>query len=117
MSRTLRRKHYESENPKSRGFKTAGFYTEYDHYCETSNGHGGYWIFREPTQQERDRKYWLIHSESKDGNARGPGRWYKQRKEKLNRRANTRELHRYLTRDYEPFFTDNPKKNWDSYYW
>lgn len=93
MSRTFRRKNFEQNRPR-RGRE---FYLICDTFVNTGNGHEGYWIMREPTKAEFDKKYYWIHGESKGPNAWSPSRSsYRAPHEACFRMKNKQELCRYL---------------------
>lgn len=101
MSRTFRRKGYESANRYwKEGTKVAGFYTEYDvehtSYVEDGTPKYGYLCkYRKPTRHEHNKQYWGIHG---DGRYRDYGRdyYFLNNLQKRHRMAVKTELFRYL---------------------
>lgn len=109
MSRTFRRKNYElCQNRSScrKGRRVNGFYTEWDHYQVTGNGHSGHWVFRPMSPAERNKEYWRIHGESKHHNAWGPHRFLRNRWHADIERVNDTQLRRHLDSagEYDPVF-------------
>ena len=119
MSRTYRRKNYEAENQTSwhrRGSKIAGFYTVIDHEWSVVDD---VWhlthTLREPTAEELKRKRYTAHGESRHGNDRSPGIWYRNNRMRQNRRLTRQELSRFMRfDDYEPMVEREPRSClWD----
>ena len=113
MSKTIRRKGYESTAKKVHGSKTAGYFTIQE----------GWWFyynksdevtFREPTRQEYFKAFWKLHGDSQR-NAWCPSRSYRHPRTVENRMINKQELIKWLkNEDYEPLFEDNPRSClWD----
>lgn len=96
MSRTIRRTNFEkvqqSRKSHNSGQSYGGFYTTWDEFRMTGNGHSGFPVFRPMTKQERNRRYWEIHGESKHSNAYGPNRYYRNKAERKSRQYNKAEL-------------------------
>lgn len=121
MSRTFRRKHYETEVGVStwNSKKVAGYYTEWDIYWADDPTDPKYQIrveeHRKPTREEYYRKYWWIHGESKTAYSWSPGPDNRRNREIENRRLNKTELHKWLrNEEYEPLFEENPRScGWD----
>jgi len=117
MSRTFRRKNYELTNPNSWGFKTAGYYTEYD-YSVVESGYViryGVERYRAPTKHEYHKHYWRIHGDS-HRNLWSPGKYYRWWREKENRSINNEELFKTISdlENHEGIFEENPRScHWD----
>lgn len=100
MSRTIRRKNYESTQNTSwdkQGSKTAGYYTE----CEYARWSIRPISFREPTKEEYWHKYRAIHADGRswDWNLRS---YLKRYSNKMVRRLNDAQLHKWVGNpDYE----------------
>ena len=114
MSRTVRRKNSSRTHGRGGhyipdGFKTAGYYTEYDGNWSYSDK-----VFREPTKRERFDTWKLLHGESPNGNAFSPGREYRKMRMRENRSINKQELVRWMKNPetYEPLFEYDPRSCW-----
>ena len=114
MSRTIRCKNH----PWGRFYrytKIAGVYTQRDYVRDKTSPLYGHYIYREPTKEERVNQYLWMHGESRDNNARSPGKWYRRNREIKLRRASERELQLFMIDpdNYEPMVEFHPR----SCYW
>ncbi len=121
MSRTVRRKNSKRTHGRGGhwipdGFKTAGYYTEYDCHFEWNepDWDGPRYTYREPTKTERFKTWQMLHGESSNGNAFSPGREYRNARMRENRSINKQELVRWMKNpeNYEPLFEANPRSCW-----
>lgn len=110
MSRTFRRKNFESEKYNSwtrQSNKIAGYYTVRESWLNP--------IYRKPTESEFFQAYWENHGESKSSSARSPNHWWKNFDQRKERRFNERELFRWAFKeDYEPMFKNRDS---DDFWW
>jgi hypothetical protein len=132
MSRTRRCKNYEIESEQGSwrrwGKKTALEYTTYQDHgwyygppitWKDGTVHRPYTRYLETPVamegREHYRKWRTMHGESRCGNHRTPGKWYRQRRMKENRSINKGELNRWhhYGGEYEPCFEADPR----SHYW
>lgn len=121
MSRTYRRKNIELTMGSSWercGRHTAGLYTTSDSKCHVrETAEYVYWTrvcwYRPMTQPERFREWYRLHGESRHANERTPGRHYRKRRCRENRRCTQRELHRFWRNpDYEPMVEAQYRSHW-----
>lgn len=115
MSRTFRRKNYESEQwSKAAGFKYGGFYVVHEYLGEPSpfgKYQGWHWGWRAPTREEYNKRYWRIHGESSTSSSYGPNRYYKRMWSKQHRKNAEIELRRYAySADHEVMILSPTKK-------
>lgn len=114
MSRTFRRKNWELQHPNKYGSKVNGFYTEFDQVIHTGNGHAGYYFYRPMTKAEKNKKYHLIHGESKSRNAWSPAKHYRKKWNQWNDQINDKEMSKYLNScgEYDPVFIHKLPRQW-----
>lgn len=114
MSRTFRRKNWELEHPNKYGSKVNGFYTEYDKFIHTGNGHAGYCVYRPMTEREKNEKYHTIHGESKHYNAWSPAKFYRKKWNRENESHNVRETLKLVNSggEYDPVFIAKFPRQW-----
>ena len=121
MSRTVRRKNSSRTHGRGGhyipdGFKTAGYYTQYDYHSswKEPDWDGPDYTYREPTKRERFKVWKWLHGESSNGNAFSPGHGYRNARMRENRSINKQELVRWMKNPetYEPLFEDDPRSCW-----
>lgn len=121
MSRTVRRKTDRKTNGRCgryipEGFKTAGYYTEYDWHSPwfEPDWDGPTCTYREPTKTERFKIWKRLHGESSHNNEFSPSREYREARMRENRTINKQELVCWMKNpeNYEPLFEDNPRSCW-----
>ena len=122
MSRTVRRKTLGGKRNGRGGywipdgFKTAGYYTEYDYHSPwfEPEWDGPIYTYREPTKRERFKTWKRMHGESSHANAYTPGPAYRKMRMDENRNINKQELIRWMKdpEGYEPLFENNPRDCW-----
>lgn len=118
MSKTYRCKGFEKTRTsswESRGFKTAGHYTEQEGYWGFSYGGDGK-TFRPMTKEERWHRDRWFHGESSSAQSRTPGWTYRNPRQRQNRAINRQEIIRYIKADgeYEVMCEANPRDcHWD----
>ncbi len=100
------------------GFKTAGYYTEYDYHSpyREPEWDGPTETYREPTKRERFKRWKAYHGESSHKNARTPGWEYRNMRMRENRSINKQEIIRWMKDpdNYEPMCEANPRScHWD----
>lgn len=126
MSRTFRRKNYESTRGKLNGSSVHKHFPQDLEFVESNwhnrdlYGHGGRWIYRAPTKQEFHKEYWRIHRDSKHAKAWGPDRYYCERYKAAMRTHNEQEWQCYLKTngEYEPMFLSRHRHSaYDEYRW
>jgi hypothetical protein len=116
MSRTKRRKHYIAENNTSwdrQGRLIAGPFTE-RHYERVDVG-VYVRVYREPTPLELWKAKRRAFGESSNANACGPGKSYRNPRQRQNRMLTKLELFRYCKyEEYEVLVEANPRSAmWD----
>lgn len=120
MSRTFRRKNYESTvGQRYRNYRSlAGYYTKNVFRRRTFDG-SYYWSlnfvgsYRAPTEKEYYHDFWKLHRDNHQ-NAWSPNRDYRKFRQVQNRNINKTELAKWIKNEnYEPLFEENPR----SHYW
>ena len=108
MSRTFRRKDYETKRISRPGSKVAGYYTVQEGWW----GYGRVATFREPTRQEYFEEYWKLHGDN-HRNDYSPSRNYREIRQSENRSINKEELCKWMKNpDHDPLFEANPRSHW-----
>lgn len=117
MSRTHRCKNYLSEHGTTwdrAGCRQFGPYTEYDYISADGYWHGCR-VWREPTKLElwKTKRAWF--GESSTANARSPNRYFRNHRQRENRRMTAHELFKFSKfEDYEPMVEEEPRScMWD----
>lgn len=119
MSRTIRRKTLKHPTGWERDWSKAFGYdyewASYPPYAELREGvvwRHSYFV-RAYTEREKNCRKRMVHCESKHGNHRSPGRYYRHHREEEMRTHNRQELHRELTNpDHEGQYWTRPLNCW-----
>lgn len=120
MSRTFRRKGYETGRRPGCQSKIAGYYTKEDvikYDADPKNGftHPTYvHVIRAPTKVEYYKDYWKLHGDNNQG-IWNLHKITRHNRMMQNRRINKNEICKWIkNEEYEPLTEDNPRSNaWD----